>query len=156
MARLDATDERIVGMLLDDARTSYAEIGAAVGLSAPAVKRRVDRLRSAGVVTGFTAVVDPIAMGWNTEAFVELYCQGRTSPEQIRKSVLKHPEVVAAYTITGEADALIRVLAADTRHLEEALERIRNEPNVMQTKSVIVLSRLVDRLRTPDAAHRSK
>ena len=146
--QLDDLDQRIIARLLDNARTSYADIGADIGLSAPAVKRRVDRLRAAGVVTGFTAVVDPAAMGWKTEAFVELYCQGRTSPEQIHKSLVKHPEVVAAYTITGEADALIHVLASDTSHLESALERIRDEPNVMQTKSVIVLSRLLDRTRS--------
>lgn len=146
--QLDDLDQRIIARLLDHARASYADIGATIGLSAPAVKRRVDRLRDAGVLTGFTAVVDPTAMGWQIEAFVELYCQGRTSPEQIRKSLVKHPEVVAAYTITGEADALIHVLASDTGHLETALERIRSEPNVMQTKSVIVLSRLLDRTRS--------
>jgi DNA-binding Lrp family transcriptional regulator len=56
---LDDIDQRIVARLRDDARASFAEIGSAVGLSAPAVKRRVDRLRAAGVITGFTAVVDP-------------------------------------------------------------------------------------------------
>lgn len=146
--QLDDLDQQIIAQLLDNARASYADIGTSVGLSAPAVKRRVDRLRKAGVLTGFTAVVDPTAMGWKTEAFVELYCQGRTSPEQIRKSLVRHPEVVAAYTITGEADALIHILASDTGHLESALERIRDEPNVMQTKSVIVLSRLLDRTRS--------
>lgn len=143
--RLDHVDEQIVAQLLADSRSSFAAIGGEVGLSAPAVKRRVDRLRSAGVITGYTAAVDPAAMGWRTEAFVELYCQGRTSPDQIKKSLIKHAEVVAAYTITGDADALIHVRASDTNHLEAVLERIRSEPNVMQTKSVIVLTRLLDR-----------
>lgn len=145
MSRLDHVDEQIVAQLLANSRSSFAMIGAEVGLSAPAVKRRVDRLRATGVITGYTAAVDPAAMGWHTEAFVELYCQGRTSPTQIKKSLVKHAEVVAAYTITGDADALIHVLASDTTHLETVLERVRNEPNVMQTKSVIVLSRLLDR-----------
>ena len=70
-------------MLVADARASYAEIGAKVSLSAPAVKRRVDRLRSGGVIKGFTAVVDPTAVGWTTEAFIELFCTGRTTPAQI-------------------------------------------------------------------------
>ncbi len=59
-----------------------------VSLSAPAVKRRVDRLRSAGVIRGFTAVVDPAAVGWTTEAFVELFCTGRTTPAADRRG---HP-----------------------------------------------------------------
>jgi DNA-binding Lrp family transcriptional regulator len=56
-----------------------------------------------------------------------------------------HPEVVAAYTITGDADALLHLRVADAAHLEDALERIRAEPMVTQTRSVVVLSRLLDR-----------
>jgi DNA-binding Lrp family transcriptional regulator len=143
--RLDDLDHRILSCLVGNARTSFAEIGADVGLSAPAVKRRVDRLRAAEVIKGYSAVVDPAAMGWQTEAFIEIFCTARTSPEAIRRSLLRHPEVVAAYTVTGEADAMAHVLAADTKHLEDALERIRQEPSVQQTKSVLVLSRLIDR-----------
>ena len=80
---MDDIDARIVAFLVRDARASYALIGGEVGLSAPAVKRRVDRLRAAGAITGFSARVDPAAMGWTTEAYVELYCGGRTSPEEI-------------------------------------------------------------------------
>lgn len=146
--RLDTLDEQIIAHLVRDARASFAEIGTNVGLSAPAVKRRVDRLRGAGVIRGYAALVDPAELGWSTEAFVELYCTGRTSPAQIKTSLAQHPEVVAAYTVTGEADAVLHLLAEDTRHLEEALERIRGEAHVMQTKSVIVLSRLIERFRT--------
>lgn len=146
--RLDTLDEQIIAHLVRDARASFAEIGTNVGLSAPAVKRRVDRLRGAGVIRGYAALVDPAELGWSTEAFVELYCTGRTSPTQIKTSLAQHPEVVAAYTVTGEADAVLHLLAEDTRHLEEALERIRGEAHVMQTKSVIVLSRLIERFRT--------
>ena len=55
----DELDRRIVAALVEDGRATYAEIGARVGLSAPAVKRRVDRLRASGAVTGFSATVDP-------------------------------------------------------------------------------------------------
>lgn len=140
--RIDETDQRIVALLVADARSSYAEIGAAVSLSAPAVKRRIDRLRAAGVIRGYTAIVDPAAVGWSTEAFVELYCVGRTSPAQIRQAAARHPEVVAAYTVSGEADALVHLRAADIGHLEQALERLRAEPFVSSTRSTIVLSRL--------------
>lgn len=143
--RLDDLDRRIVACLLEDARLSFAQIGAQVGLSAPAVKRRVDRLRRDGVITGYAAVVDPAALGWTTEAFVELFCEGRTSPNEIYASVRRHPEVVAAYTVTGEANALVQLRAHDIQGLEEALERLRNEPNIVQTKTAIVLSRLLGR-----------
>jgi len=141
---MDEVDQRIVALLVADARSSFAEIGARVSLSAPAVKRRVDRLRAAGIIRGFTAVVDPAAVGWATEAFVELYCAGRTTPAQIRAAARRHPEVVGAYTVSGEADALVHLRAADIAHLEEALERLRAEPFVTSSRSTIVLSRLVE------------
>ncbi|WP_436525213.1 Lrp/AsnC family transcriptional regulator [Actinoplanes sp. HUAS TT8] len=146
--QMDAVDHRIIALLVADARASYAEIGAKVSLSAPAVKRRVDRLRSAGVIKGFTAVIEPAAVGWTTEAFVELFCTGRTTPAQITVATRRHPEVVGAYTVSGQADALVHLRAADIGHLEQALERLRAEPFVTSTRSMVVLSRLVE---TPTA-----
>src|ERR1700704_2264498 len=89
----DELDGRIVAALIDNARATFAEVGAIVGLSAPAVKRRVDRLLASGAITGFSAQVDPSAMGWTTEAYVELFCRGRTSPGGIAAAVSKYPEV---------------------------------------------------------------
>jgi DNA-binding Lrp family transcriptional regulator len=150
----DDLDRRIVAALVDDARATYAEVGSLVGLSAPAVKRRVDRLRASGAITGFSAQVDPTALGWTTEAYVELFCRGRTSPGDIGAAVAKHPEVIDACTITGEADALLHIRAADVRHFEQVVERIGAEAFVVRTRSVIVLSRLVHRpdLLPPDNA----
>jgi DNA-binding Lrp family transcriptional regulator len=144
-AAFDELDELIVGALVEDARASYAQIGARVGLSASAVKRRVDRLRASGAITGFTATVDPSALGWSTEAYVELFCRGRTSPSELGAALSKYPEVTGACTITGEADALLHIRAADVRHFEQVVERIGAEPFVVRTRSVIVLSRLVSR-----------
>ncbi len=146
--QIDEVDRRIIASLTLDARASYAEIGLTVSLSAPAVKRRVDRLRAAGVIRSFTAVVDPAAIGWTTEAFVELFCTGRTTPAQIGAATRAHPEVIGAYTVSGEADALVHLRAADMAHLEQALERLRAEPFVTSTRSMIVLSRLVEHTTT--------
>ncbi|MFH9322467.1 Lrp/AsnC family transcriptional regulator, partial [Streptomyces albus] len=90
---LDTLDERIVHALAEDARRTYADIGAEVGLSAPAVKRRVDRLRERGAIMGFTVRVDPAALGWQTEGFIEMYCRSRTSPGDIHRALAHYPEV---------------------------------------------------------------
>lgn len=144
---MDDLDQRIVAYLTRDGRASYREIGDDVGLSAPAVKRRVDRLVDGGVIEGFSAVVDPLAMGWTTDVFVSIFARGNIRPERIRTAVSKVPEVHAAYTITGDADALLHVRVRDTRHLEEVLERIRQEEFVAQTRSTVVLTRLIERGR---------
>jgi DNA-binding Lrp family transcriptional regulator len=142
---MDALDRAIIDALRTDARASFADVGQQVGLSPSAVKRRVDRLLASGAIKGFTAVVDQAALGWTTEAFVEVYCGDRTSPDVIRECVARHPEVVAAYTVTGDADALLHLVAEDTRHLEASLERIRQEPEIQRTRSALVLTRLLTR-----------
>ena len=132
---MDSLDRAIIDVLRRDARASFADVGTEVGLSASAVKRRVDRLRADGAIRGFSVIVDQIALGWTTEAFVEVYCGDRTSPDVIRECVSRHPEVVAAYTVTGDADALLHLVAENMRHLEEALERIRREPEIQRASA---------------------
>jgi DNA-binding Lrp family transcriptional regulator len=147
--RLDPLDADLLALLVEDARRSYADLGAQVGLSASAVKRRVDRLRAGGAITGFTVRLDPRALGWSVEGYVELYCRISTPPEAIRAVVSRFPEVVDASTISGEADALLHILAADMRHFERVLEQIGAQPFVARTKSVLVLSPLLRRPAAP-------
>jgi DNA-binding Lrp family transcriptional regulator len=142
---MDEIDRKIVALLRQNARRSFQNIGGKVALSAPAVKRRVDRLEADGVIRSYAAVVDPAAMGWHTHAVVALYCEGRMSGGEVRAAVERHPEVEAAYTVAGEASAILHVRAADTTHLEEALERIRDTPGVRRTHTQVVLSTLFER-----------
>jgi DNA-binding Lrp family transcriptional regulator len=145
MAIADKTDEQIVALLRENARRSYEDIGKRVSLSAPAVKRRVDRLEADGVIRGYTATIEPTAFGWHSHAFVELFCEGRLSGAEVSAAVSKHPEVEGAYTVAGGASAILHVRATDTQHLEEALERIRETPGVLRTQTQVVLSTLFER-----------
>lgn len=142
---LDQTDVEIVGLLRENARRSFQEIGSRVGLSAPAVKRRVDRLEELGVIRGYSAVVDPARLGWPTVALVELYCDGRMAGGEVAAAVRDHPEVAAAYTVAGAASAVLVLRAADTHHLEQTLDRIRESDGVLRTQTAVVLSTLLDR-----------
>jgi len=142
---LDAVDRRIVALLRENARRSFKDIGTHVHLSAPAVKRRVDRLEREGVVRGYTATIDAAAFGMHAEAFVDLFCDGRMPGEAIKRVVEKEPGVVSAHTVAGEASAMLHVMAEDTRALELALERIRKVDGVDRTVTEVVLSTLVQR-----------
>jgi DNA-binding Lrp family transcriptional regulator len=142
---MDDVDRRIVALLRENARRSFQDIGRQVHLSAPAVKRRLDRLEREGVVLGYTAVVDPQEFGWHAEAFVDLYCEGGVSGEQIKRAVAREPGVVSAHTVAGEASALLHVMAEDTKALELALERIRAAQGVTRTVTEVVLSTLFTR-----------
>ncbi len=142
---MNETDRKIVSLLREDARRSFQDIGRHVHLSAPAVKRRVDRLQREGVLLGYTAVVDPQAFGWETEAFVDLYCEGGMPGEAIKRAVGGEPGVVSAHTVAGEASALLHLRAADTADLEACLERIRATEGITRTVTEVVLSTLFER-----------
>jgi DNA-binding Lrp family transcriptional regulator len=142
---LDGIDRKIVALLQENARRSFQDIGDRVALSAPAVKRRVDRLEERGVLKGYTAVVEPEALGFHTHAFVSMYCEGRMTAAEVRAAVKDHPEVVGAYTVAGESSAILHVVAEDTQHLEQSLERIRDAPGVQRTQTQVVLSTLLQR-----------
>ena len=143
---MDSMDGQIIALLLDDGRAPYAAIGERVGLSASAVKRRVDRLVADGTISGFTVVLDPDVVGWTTEAYVEVHCRGTISPSELKAAFSRVPEVHAAATVSGAADAMLRIVAKDVRDLERALERVREETaNVDRTQTSIVLSRLIER-----------
>ena len=142
---MDDIDRQIVAQLRTNARASFQAIGNRVSLSAPAVKRRVDRLEADGVIRSYAAVVDPGSMGWRTHALVSLFCEGRMAAAEVRSAVADHPEVAAAYTVAGEASAILHVRARDTAHLEEALERIRDTPGIIRTQTQVVLSTLFER-----------
>ncbi|RJO68154.1 Lrp/AsnC family transcriptional regulator [Nocardia panacis] len=145
---MDEIDRRILAHLLREARASFQEIGHSVGLSAPAIKRRVDRMVATGQITGFTAQVNPAALGWRTEAYVEVYYRDNISPAELRRSLEPIPQVVGVWTIAGEADALVHVMATDMAEIESTVERIRENARVGRTRSSIVMSRILERPRT--------
>ena len=142
---LDELDRKILSLLLENARMSLVEIGERVALSAPAVKRRIERLERDGTIRGYSALVDQQAVGWGTQAFLEVFFEGDTSLESLRRALVDHPEVVGAYTVAGDPEAILHVRTADIAHLERTIERIHREPNVARTKTQVVLTTLIER-----------
>jgi DNA-binding Lrp family transcriptional regulator len=146
---VDAVNRQILSLLMEDGRRTYDDIARRVRLTAPSVKRRVDRLRASGALEGFTAVVDHGALGWNTEALVELFFRAGTTLDEVAKLLGEHPEVAEAWSVTGEADAIARVRTEDNRDLERLIIDLQRNGMVERTASQVVLSRLVSR---PSAA----
>lgn len=132
-------------MLREDAKRTFANIGSDVGLSSTAVKRRVDRLQRDGVIVGYGARIDATALGEGIEALIEVYCAERVAPADVGRSLEGLDQVVSAFTVSGEADAVIRARVESIADLEKFVERLRRDPNVVRTKTLIVLSTLIDR-----------
>lgn len=142
---MDPVDRQILSLLIEDGRRTYDEIAGRVLLSAPSVKRRVDRLLARGALQGFTALVDPVAMGWGTEALVELFYAPGTTLDRVAASLQSHPEVVEAWSVTGEADCIARVRTVDNADLERLIMDLQRDGLVVRTRSQVVMSQLVTR-----------
>ena len=119
---LDDLNLRILGELQADGRLGLAELGRRIGLSAPAVAERVQRLERAGVIRGYQAELDPAALGFPVSAVVRI----RPSPGQLQRIpevARETPEVGECYRITGEDCYLLRLHLRSIDDLEEVLDR---------------------------------
>ncbi len=120
MIGLDATDWKILGLLQGNGRMSNAELAARIHRSESACHRRVRRLEADGVIESYVAVLNQAAIGRPTDIFVEITLanQSEESLDDFEAAVRECPEVMDCYFMTGDADYLLHVAAADTADYE--------------------------------------
>jgi Lrp/AsnC family leucine-responsive transcriptional regulator len=131
---LDAVNRRLLVELQADARLSLAELGRRVGLSAPAVGERLQRLQDAGVVRGYRAELDPAALGFPLAAIIRV----RPAPGELHKVAdlaTRTPEVVECHRVTGEDCFYMKLHVRSVEHLEEVIDRFT--PYGQTTTSII-------------------
>jgi len=134
--KLDEIDIRILNRLQDDARVSNVELAEAVGLSPAPCLRRVRALEEAGVIRRYVTLLDPSAVSLNVTVFVQitldLQVEGRL--EIFEQAIMRRPEVLECYLMTGDADYLLRVVVPDVaayeRFLRDALTRIESAAGI--------------------------
>ena len=136
---LDDRDLDIIASLQDDARATYADVAARVGLSASAVHERVRKLEHQGVIRGYRAVVDPEAIGLFVTALVAASPLDPRQPDDLPDRVREFPEVEDCFSVAGEANYILKVRTRTTGELEELIRRFREKAGVA-TNTTIVLS----------------
>lgn len=136
---MEPADRRIVDLLRADGRMSYTDLGRAVGLSTSAVHQRVRRLEERKVITGYSATVDPAALGTPLTAFVSVTPLDHRAPDDIPERLRGIEEVDACYSVAGDANYLLRVRVATPQALEGLLETLRTRAEV-SSRTIVVLS----------------
>jgi DNA-binding Lrp family transcriptional regulator len=144
---LDRIDERLVTALALFPRAGTMTLAREAGVARNTAQARLDRLISAGVITGFGPEIDLSRVGYGVSAFVTIeIAQGRRSDIDDHLSAI--PEVVEAYMTTGSADLLCRVVARDNDHLGHVIAGILEVPGVTRTTtSLILATRIAPRAR---------
>ena len=123
MQKLDETDRKIIGALKQNARISYANLGRQVNLTAPAVAGRVRRLEDLGVIKGYTAQIDPAALGNGIAVFIRMTVAHHRE-EKFCQFIRHRPEIHEAYVISGAEAFLLKAAVAATSQLNELLSQL--------------------------------
>ena len=148
--RLDKLDLNILGLLQADAKTSYATIGDQVDLSVSAVNERIKKPQAKGVINGYTAVVNPAAIGLGICGFVQVLISDPSVEEGFLRAVEALDEVQECHTITGDFSYLLKIRARDAKSFEQFLrERIKILPGVLRSHSLIALTTSKETSRIP-------
>src|SRR3954453_14630246 len=136
---MDEVDGEILRLLREDARISWRDLGAAVGLSANAAAERVRRLRRDGVIRGFAALVDPAAGGGTLQAPVGVPLPRGTDSDQFATDASRLDAVTEVLHLTGAPDYQLRVACRDTAELDALLRTLRLRLGAPNTETTILL-----------------
>ncbi|MBL8796709.1 MAG: Lrp/AsnC family transcriptional regulator [Planctomycetia bacterium] len=140
-ADLDRIDAVALATLLEQGRITWADLGAALELSAPAAAERVRRLEGSGVIRGYTALLDAQRLGYGLTAFISVTLERSKHAPAFLKMVAALPEVQECHHVAGDHDYLLKVRCRNTLDLERLItQRLKAESLVARTHTTIVLS----------------
>jgi len=140
VATLDDTDRKIIELLQVDGRMTHAALGAAVGMTAPSVFERVRKLEQRGVIKGYSAIIDPAAVGKPLTAFIRLTTTDDDRYDEGIQSLRDDPDILECFHVAGEDCFLIKTKVHDPGELEDILRRIRTLITVQRSVTMIAIS----------------
>ena len=137
---MDAIDRRLIDLLSENGRLSYAELARQVGLSGPAVHERVDKLESNGIVRAYRAQLDPVAVGLGVTAFIGVVQAPGSETDELETALSGLPEVESCYFLAGTESYLLQVRVPAIADLERLIVALNRIPGVATTRTMIALS----------------
>lgn len=139
-APIDALDARLVLLLAAEPRIGVLEASRRLGIARGTAQARLDRLQSRGVITGFGPDVDPAALGYGVMGFATLEIRQKGGHDAVAEHLAGIPEVLEAYTITGAADLMCRIVARSNADLQRVIDRLVAYDGIVRTSTVIALA----------------
>jgi len=151
---MDSIDRRILATLQAEGRLPVTDLAERVGLSPTPCARRMTRLEGEGLITGYSARVDPEKLGYpiTVFVFVELERQSRDALDGFERAIRRFPEVLECHLMTGSRDILLKIAARDLKSFDAFLEDdLMTVPGIRSTRTSFSLRAMVDREVTPGA-----
>ncbi|MCS7228750.1 MAG: Lrp/AsnC family transcriptional regulator [Candidatus Kryptonium sp.] len=147
MFQIDEVDLKILDILQKNGRVKRNDLAQMVGLSVPSVSERMKKLEEAGIIKGYTTLLDSKKLGKDITAFVFVYIDSSKNYPLFIERVMEVDEILECHSITGEGSHLLKVKTENTSTLEKLLARIQSWPGVTGTKTSIVLSTIKETTR---------
>lgn len=136
---MEDLDRSIVGLLMQDGRMSFTDLGKVTGLSTSAVHQRVRRLEKSGVIRGYRAVIDHDALGMHLLAFISVTPIDPAAPDDVPDRLRDIQDLEACHSVAGEESYILKARVSTPGDLEDLLSRLRSGANV-STRTTVVLS----------------
>ncbi len=139
---LDVIDIRILDLMQKDATLSTADVADRVGLSQSPCWRRIQKLREEGYITGIVALVDPALVGFSMQIFAQLKMVALSEADRsgFEKAVAAIPEILESWTVFGEMDAMLRIVAPDVSWYQDFMFSVLLKlPGVVDVRSIVTL-----------------
>ena len=137
---MDNTDKQILRILSENADTTATDIGASVGLSVPAVNKRIARMRSLGIIRKSTVLTDPKLVGKSVVAFILLVMRYGEGVVELMSYIDSDPDVLECCAVTGEYDYLIKICAESVEQLEKKLLSLKRQKGVVKSHTMLSLA----------------
>jgi Lrp/AsnC family leucine-responsive transcriptional regulator len=146
---IDFIDRQILKALLSKGRSTFAELAAQVGLTAPTVHDRVKKLERTGIIEGYSAKVNPSTLGYEICAFVSITTTASIPSREYETRLSEISEIQECFSVAGEETYMARVITRNPRSLESLLQRIKALPGTLRTRATVVLSAPISRHTLP-------
>ncbi len=141
---MDDIDKKILKRLQENARVTISVLSSEISLSMPAISERLRKLEASGVIQQYTAILNPTLVDKQLMALIFLSFNS-PSKEGITDFVVNEPDIKECFYITGDFDYALKIITQNTNTLESLLTRIKEQPGVVKTQTIVVLSSIIDR-----------
>ncbi len=152
MGQLDSKDIRLLALLQKNGQTSALELSETLGMSASQIGRRRQRLEAEGYILGQPCRLNPAKLGLSVQAFIQIQTESQTGEthKSVRHLANSRPEIIASWTLTGEADYIFRVFCTDLAALNNLIQNVLlPHPAIGRVQSQIVMEQMKDDTALP-------
>lgn len=142
---MDEIDKKILRRLQQNARVTISVLSQEISLSMPAISERLKKLEAAGVIQRYTAILNPALVDKHLMALIFLSFDNPANGDKFRDFVADVADIKECFYITGNYDYTIKVITKNTKSLERLLTHIKEQPGVVKTETIVILSTITER-----------